>query len=280
MLKTKLLLGAFLIINLYGTELRSVVLCFDDAYYSVYKYGYPLLKEYQLPITLGVITNYLDRMPYPRKSANPYQFMNVGEIKEMQKNLKIEIASHSVSHRNLTRLSEQEIKFELERSKQILDSTFAEPTVTFIYPYGYFDDRVIKLVKETNYLLARAVLYGEPNFWVDRYKLAVKEIRKETTVHEVINFIISHKNTVLLLHRLAPNPKVFTEWSVDNFSALLKYLKSDNNIQVVTLKGLYYLWCQENLLTLIRNSLAENYHILFQKVDVDQTRTYNSSLIK
>ncbi|MCS7258648.1 MAG: polysaccharide deacetylase family protein [candidate division WOR-3 bacterium] len=266
--------------QIYSAELKSVVLCFDDAYYSVYKYGFPLLKEYKIPITLGVITNYLNRSQKPRKSADPYQFMNIGEIKEMRQQLNIEIASHSVSHRNLVHLAENEIKFELEYSKHVLDSIFGEPTITFIYPYGRFNNQVINLVKKANYQLARAVLYGEPNLWVGRYTLAVKEVRKETTINEIIDFINHNKTTILLFHRLAPNPKVFTEWSVDNFHALLKYLRTNNFIRITTLKELYYDWCQTKLLAMARNSPHNDYLNLFQKVDIDQTRTRNPSIIK
>jgi peptidoglycan/xylan/chitin deacetylase (PgdA/CDA1 family) len=273
------LIGFLLIVPIYGAK-RNIVISFDDGYYSLYYYGYPILKKHHVPITLGIITSYLDYSTVPRTFANKYNFMNIGEIKEMKRTLNIEIASHSISHRDLTTLSDSEIKYELKMSKRVLDSIFLEPTITFIYPYGNFNSKIINFVKEASFLLARSTLYGEPNFWVGRYKLPIKEVRKETTVEEVISHIKNHDTTILLFHRLSPHPKVFTEWDVKKFSTLIETLASDSSVNFLTLKGLYYEWCNEKLLNLIRNTKWGICQFLFQNVDIDQTRTMNSRLFE
>ncbi|MEO0075589.1 MAG: polysaccharide deacetylase family protein [candidate division WOR-3 bacterium] len=263
---------------------KIVVICFDDGYYSVYKYAYPILKRYQVPMTLAVITSYLSKSNQVRKYASEYQFMSQGEIKEMIEQLDIEVASHSVSHPDLTKLPHEKAISELRQSKAILDSLFKQETITFVYPYGAVNRKVIELTKRENYKLGRSVRWGQVNLWVDRYLLPVKEVRNTTTVDEVVRYINNNDITILLFHRLSRAPMVFTEWSVDKFNRLIDTLSANEKIEFLTLRDLYQKWWQEMMVRFIKDKgwLETDYLIndLFNKIDIDNTRTFNSSIIK
>ena len=101
-----------------------------------------------------------------------------------------------------------------------------------------------------------------------------------TSVAEVISHIKYHKTTVLLFHRIAPQPSYFTEWGDDQFKELIAILKSDENINFITLKELYREWWQDITAKYLAKKgwLPEKNPILFQKVDVDQTRAFNTSV--
>ena len=60
---------------------------------------------------------------------------------------------HTWSHRDLTLLSDDEVKRELDAPEWVPRSAFA-------YPYGNFDDRVIELVKEAGYSKAYSTTQG------------------------------------------------------------------------------------------------------------------------
>ncbi len=205
--------------------------------------------------------------------------MNRGEVNEMIDSLGIEIASHSVTHRDMTKLSTDEIKYELSKSKQVLDSLFNQEVITFVYPYGAVNSHIVDLTKAAGYKLGRSIRWGEPNLWVDRYIIPIKEVRMSTPVQEVISHIKYHKTTVLLFHRLSPQPTYFTEWGNDQFQELLSLLKADENIEIITLKELYQEWWQELTTKYLAKKgwLPIKNPVLFQKVDVDQTRTFNTS---
>lgn len=64
------------------------------------------------------------------------------------------LAWHTWSHPDLTKLSDDEIRHELDAPAWV-------PRTTFAYPYGEFDDRVIKLVKEAGYTSAYSTTQGE-----------------------------------------------------------------------------------------------------------------------
>lgn len=263
-----------------NTQHRQIIICFDDGFYSVYKYAFPVLNKYKIPITFALITASLQNGKTPREYASGYSFINRGEVKEMIDSLGIEIASHSVTHRDMTKLSTDEIKYELAKSKRVLDSLFGQEVITFVYPYGAVNSRIVELTKAAGYKLGRSIKWGEPNLWVDRYLIPIKEVRMSTSVEEVISHIKYHKTTVLLFHRIAPQPYYFTEWGDDQFKNLLSILKSDENIELITLKELYREWWQEITAKYLAKKgwFPERNPILFQKVDVDQTRAFNTSV--
>jgi hypothetical protein len=68
-----------------------------------------------------------------------------------------EIASHTITHTNLTRLNPPLIKKELLYSKIYLEKLVGKSIHTFVYPYGLYNTIVKRLVKETGYLFARTM---------------------------------------------------------------------------------------------------------------------------
>lgn len=223
---------------------KYVAINFDDGFYSVYKNAYPLLKKYNFPFTLGLIAGYLKDKKI--KNENDYRYLTVSEIKEMLESLDIEIASHSLTHRYLTELSDDEIAREIKESKEILERIFGRKIVTFIYPYGKYDKRIINLLIDNGYLQARGTGFGEVNFFLKKWYLPIKEIRKNSKVEEILKDINNNQYSILLFHRIVKNPKYFTDYSTKDFEILINKLK-ERNIKVVTLKKMYEIWWQDFL---------------------------------
>jgi len=223
---------------------KYVSINFDDGFYSVYKNAYPLLKKYNFPFTLGLIAGYLKDRKI--KNENDYRYLTISEIKEMLENLDIEIASHSLTHRYLTKLSDNEIEREIKESKERLEGIFGREIVTFIYPYGKYDKRVINLLINNGYLQARATSFGEVNFLLKKWYLPIKEIRKDTKMEEILEYIDKNRYSILLFHRIVKDPKYFTDYSIKDFEILIEKLK-EKNIKVVTLKEMYEIWWQDFL---------------------------------
>ncbi|NQS99808.1 MAG: poly-beta-1,6-N-acetyl-D-glucosamine N-deacetylase PgaB, partial [Candidatus Omnitrophica bacterium] len=71
---------------------KAVLLTFDDAYKSFYDFAFPLLKRYQYPCVLAVVTKWMDKKP---RTLAEYQLMNWEELEEVAKSDLVEIASHS-----------------------------------------------------------------------------------------------------------------------------------------------------------------------------------------
>jgi peptidoglycan/xylan/chitin deacetylase (PgdA/CDA1 family) len=250
---------------------HTVVLSVDDGYHSVYENIYPLLKRYRMTMTLALITGCIAE---GRPSYGPSEgFLNEREISEMMDSCDIEIASHSVTHPRLTEIDNAAAWQEIVDSKRQLESLFGTEVITFVYPYGRTDGRVRNLVRRAGYKLARKVGPGTPNLWVEPYQIPEVELRIQASLPEIISHIRRSQTTVLLLHRIVPSPKVFTEWSVADFWALLDWIHR-RQVRVVTLAGLYREWWREKLnRALLEATGRSNSARLFEDVDIDATRT-------
>ena len=72
----------------------------------------------------------------------------------------MEIGAHTVNHPMLSRLTEQEINYELETSKEVLERQLRIRVDFLCYPYGDFDDRVKTMAKNAGYKGAIAIFNG------------------------------------------------------------------------------------------------------------------------
>lgn len=79
--------------------------------------------------------------------------MNINGLKELYKGH--EIAVHSLTHPFLEKLDEETIYNELYYDKKNIEEWFDEKVVGMAYPYGTYDDRVIKIAKALGLKYAR-----------------------------------------------------------------------------------------------------------------------------
>jgi len=74
-----------------------------------------------------------------------------------------EIGAHTVSHPRLTLLSDDQLEHEIVDSKHALEDIIGREVVSFSYPYGDRDERVIEAVKAAGYKYAVSTRLGAAN---------------------------------------------------------------------------------------------------------------------
>jgi peptidoglycan/xylan/chitin deacetylase (PgdA/CDA1 family) len=75
----------------------------------------------------------------------------------------ISFGSHSVTHPNLTQLTDRDLEWELTASKHALESRLQRPVVTLAYPIGTaatFDQRVVAAARQTGFKLGLSYTRG------------------------------------------------------------------------------------------------------------------------
>ena len=122
---------------------RPVVLSFDDGNPSDFLVAAPLLRELGWPGVLNLIV----RNTWPGYDIHPAMVRALIAAGW-------EIDSHSVDHRDLTRLSGAELKAELAGSRAALRRRFQVPANFFCYPGGRVDSSVAAAVRAAGYLAA------------------------------------------------------------------------------------------------------------------------------
>ena len=124
--------------RMYGS--RGLVITFDGVYESVYINAFPILKKLEVPFELFVVWGAIGgdnrhELPDPRQ---PFaRFCNMREIWEMLQTSKAQLQSHSFSHPNLNTVSKAAVAWETQ-------NPFG--CQYFAYPYGKFNEQVIKSV--------------------------------------------------------------------------------------------------------------------------------------
>ena len=124
---------------------KPVLLTFDDGYADNYTQLFPLLKKYQAPALIFLVT---DRIGTPG-------YLTWEQVRQMQASGLVAFGSHTCSHRRLRSLSDEEIVKEITQSKQILEEKLGRPVYSFCYPYGAggFDKRVRPQVFKAGFIL-------------------------------------------------------------------------------------------------------------------------------
>ncbi len=75
----------------------------------------------------------------------------------------MELGSHTMSHRDLRGLDDDDLRWELEAAKAAVEDITGRRCKTFAYPFGLFDDRVESAVARAGYELALA--WGPEGTW-------------------------------------------------------------------------------------------------------------------
>jgi len=83
---------------------------------------------------------------------------------------KFEISAHSISHPDLTKISPSEAKKEIDDSKTYLEDIVGHDVAMFCYPYGSYNEKIKKMVKESGFIAARSCDLGGFNVPQDPYR--------------------------------------------------------------------------------------------------------------
>jgi len=129
-----------------GTPLppKPVLLTFDDAYAGVARYALPVLHRFGFGAAVYIVTRQIGGTNAWEKEAGGVgtdQLMTETEIVEWD-GKGIEFGAHSLNHRDLTKLNQQELTEEVVGSAQELSHALGAKVTSFAYPYGYYNDVV------------------------------------------------------------------------------------------------------------------------------------------
>jgi peptidoglycan/xylan/chitin deacetylase (PgdA/CDA1 family) len=123
---------------------KPIVLTFDDGYRDFYTNAWPVLRQYGFKATTFIITGVVGQQ----------QYMTWDMIAELDGSGQIEVASHTVSHKDLPGLSDATARGEIFNSKQALEERLGHPVTSFCYPAGHYSSRDAALVRQAGYTIA------------------------------------------------------------------------------------------------------------------------------
>lgn len=128
---------------------KPIVLTFDDGYRDFYDQAWPVLKRYGLKSSNAVITNDVEK-----GDRGDQIYMNWAMIRELDRSGIVEIASHTQSHPDLTRIPAAQQWAELSQSKDLIEQHLGHPCAAFVYPSGRYDGATVADAKRAGYQIA------------------------------------------------------------------------------------------------------------------------------
>jgi putative cell wall-binding protein/peptidoglycan/xylan/chitin deacetylase (PgdA/CDA1 family) len=150
---------------------KAIILTFDDGLKSVYKYAYPILKEYQFQASEFIITERIPSSPVPF-NPDDLQFLSWQEMNAMSDVFEFHSHTHAMHHLSkdnkgyLLVKNRDEVKSDILMSKTIMNNT-----PYFVYPFGHYNQSTIQILKELDFRISFTTQYGKVTLGDDLLQL-------------------------------------------------------------------------------------------------------------
>lgn len=137
---------------------KTIVLTFDDAYQNNHELLFPLIKKYNIKVTIFIPVAHIDGDNL--WDGGGERIMSVPMFHELAGSGLVEFGLHSFDHQPYSRLSPEEISQDLQACVATLQRLTIPYTPVLAYPYGkYHRDglaqrRMIKVFEDLGLLLA------------------------------------------------------------------------------------------------------------------------------
>lgn len=141
----------------------GIALTFDDGYLDNLKNAAPILTRLNLPATVFMTAGRAGQELLPHSPlSEDTRLMDWAELAELS-GMGFEIGSHTLSHRRLSRLPEDEQRVEIFESKRLIEEKLGQPVQAFAYPFGSaldYSPATVRLVREAGYACAVSNRFG------------------------------------------------------------------------------------------------------------------------
>jgi peptidoglycan/xylan/chitin deacetylase (PgdA/CDA1 family) len=130
---------------------KPILITFDDGYSEVFHKALPVLRRLGMCATAYVISG--------RTLRSDTVFLTWHLLRALERD-GFEIGSHTITHRDLTSLSDNEALRELVQSRRAFERRLGHPVQWLAYPFGRYDSRIERLARRAGYVLAVTTEHG------------------------------------------------------------------------------------------------------------------------
>ena len=132
---------------------KAVVITADDGWQSVYSYLYPIVKKFNVPVTLFI---------YPQTISTGKNAMTWAQLTQLQQTGLFDVQSHTYSHPNFKQEKKhitsaqfaKLIEHELITPKKILEEKMGHPIRYLAWPFGIYTPELEAAATRAGYEMA------------------------------------------------------------------------------------------------------------------------------
>jgi peptidoglycan/xylan/chitin deacetylase (PgdA/CDA1 family) len=128
---------------------KPLIISVDDGYVDDVRTVLPDLERLHMVATFFVITG---RMTEPG-------FLSADQIRELER-AGMDVGDHTAQHVDLRLLTPSELRSETAGSRRVLESVLGHPVYYFAYPFGAYDDTVVRAVRAAGFTMAYSTAAG------------------------------------------------------------------------------------------------------------------------
>jgi peptidoglycan/xylan/chitin deacetylase (PgdA/CDA1 family) len=130
----------------------GISVTFDDGYESVHTEAFPEMIAHQAAGTVFLVVGAVGASNAwdVRLSLRPARHLTWTQLEDLVRH-GFEVGSHTMSHRDLTRLSEHDLTEELGRSKRLVEDRLGIEVVSIAYPFGKATPKVMEAATRLGY---------------------------------------------------------------------------------------------------------------------------------
>ena len=172
----------------------KIIITFDDGYVNNLYTVSPILHSYAIPMHLFVATDLI------QTASNIY--LQKSELKELSNLKNVTIGSHGKSHLKLTSLSTNNLRNELEYSKNFLEDLTGTSINSISYPHGDYNHNVIKEVKLCRYEKGASSIFGSIKSDTNKFLIPRIDIWSNDTIKTVQQKINGHWNWLNIINKI------------------------------------------------------------------------------
>lgn len=164
---------------------KAVALTFDDGFRTVYESAFPILRQYDVPATVFIVSDFIGKTNRWEIDGFPIRsLMTWEQLREMTAH-GVEIGGHCCTHPHLTKIGRDRAIAEIVGCKMIIQEKLGKKVHHFSYPFGDMSEAVKTLVEEAGFLTACSIVPGFNYETTDPFILRRIEIRGTDSVRQL-----------------------------------------------------------------------------------------------
>jgi peptidoglycan/xylan/chitin deacetylase (PgdA/CDA1 family) len=173
-----------------------ITITFDDGWESVYTQALPVLQKYGFHSTQYVITG----------TFTNYSYMSEAQLKSMKASGH-DVAAHTITHPDLTTLTDDQLDKELKNSQNTINKDFGT-TQDFTSPYGAYNAHTLQEIGK--FYRSQKNAEGDPN----ANELETINVKQSFDALNIKSYSVRDSTTIYDLQKLVEDAQKHNGWLV------------------------------------------------------------------